>query len=224
DQGGDLDGDAVGLGGVVGGDGPARLRLFPSQRSQTRPTRADPRLAELRPAPVGRVLEDAPDGRAVPVRLALGAGNLLRLQAAADFADRAALQTDPGEELLHHPRVFLVDLVAGTAAALMFADVAVAVGRAAQDVDRPGPRRVPLAAAAAFEDLGTLVLGHHALDLEQQILFGGLADGPVQEDDLDAGALPLVQEQDLQGVVACQAVRRMDVQPIQGPGGRLVTQ
>src|SRR5262249_9082043 len=55
DQGGDLDGDAVGLGGVVGGDGPARLRLFPSQRSQTRPTRADPRLAELRPAPVGRV-------------------------------------------------------------------------------------------------------------------------------------------------------------------------
>src|SRR5262249_1613916 len=125
DQGGDLDGKAVGRGRVLDSDGATGRRLCPPPRPHTGATRADLRFAEVGPALVGRLRQDPPDGRAIPVRLALGAGDRLRLEAATDCADRAALQADPGEELPHDPRVVRVDLVAGAAAAGVFADGAV---------------------------------------------------------------------------------------------------
>jgi len=118
--------------------------------------------------------------------------------------------------------VFLVDLVAGATAAFVFADVAVTVRRTAQDIDRAGPGRMPLAAAAAFEDLGTLVFGHHPLHLQEEIFFGGFTEWPIEKDHFDAGTLPFVQEQYLQGVVACQTIGRVDIQPIYGSGGYLI--
>ena len=63
-----------------------------------------------------------------------------------------------------------------------------------------------LAAAAALQDLGPLVLGDHALDLEQQVLLRRAAELVVQEDDLDAAAVQLINQQDLVGVLAGQSV------------------
>ncbi|WP_451978956.1 hypothetical protein [Azospirillum endophyticum] len=54
--------------------------------------------------------------------------------------------------------------------------------------------------AAAFQDLGALTLGDHALPLEPQIVLRGLAEPPVEEDRLDVGPLHFVNEQPLKGV------------------------
>ena len=54
---------------------------------------------------------------------------------------------------------------------------------------------MPTSSSAALEDLSTFVLGDHALDLEQKVLFGASADGVVREDDLGAGAAELLDEQ-----------------------------
>ncbi len=55
--------------------------------------------------------------------------------------------------------------------------------------------RVLLAPAATFHDLGTLVLGDHALDLQQQVLLGSAAGGIAKEDDLDAAMVEFLNEQ-----------------------------
>lgn len=50
-----------------------------------------------------------------------------------------------------------------------------------------------LTAATTLQDLGTLVLGDHALDLQQQVFLGGMADVAVEEDDLDTTTLQLIE-------------------------------
>jgi hypothetical protein len=65
---------------------------------------------------------------------------------------------------------------------------------------------MPAAATAALQNLGAFVLGHHALDLEQQIVLRRIADGPVQKNDVDAGAAQFVDKQRLMGVAPRQAI------------------
>jgi hypothetical protein len=38
---------------------------------------------------------------------------------------------------------------------------------------------MPLATPRAFDDLGPLILGHHSLPLEEYVVCGALAQGPV---------------------------------------------
>src|SRR5262249_9382021 len=160
-----------------------------------------------------------------PPPLALGGRDARLAQAPADFADGAALLADPAEDLPHHGRLFFDDPVRRFAvAALPPADVAVAVGGATQDIGRAPPGGVQLAAAAALPDLCALVLGDHSLDLRQQVFLGRVSDRAVEEDDLNATALQLVEQQDLVGVFPCQAVRGVDVEAVDGPGGGLVAQ
>ena len=83
---------------------------------------------------------------------------------------------------------------------------------------------MPLAAPAALQDLGPLVLGHHALDLQQQVVLRREADRPVEEDDLDPGAAELVDQQHLVGVAARQPVGRVDVDAIERARGDRVAQ
>src|SRR3954447_23017558 len=110
------------------------------------------------------------------------------------------------------------------AAALVLADVTVAVGRAAEHVDRAAACGVLLAPAAALHDLGALVLGDHALDLEQQVLLGAAADGVAQEDDLDAAPVELLQDQDLVRIFAREPVGVEHIEAVDGPGGGLVSE
>jgi len=81
-----------------------------------------------------------------------------------------------------------------------------------------------LAAAVAFDNLGPLVLGHHALDLEQQIVFGTAPEFPIQEDHLHTEAGQFIDEQHLIGVFARQAVRGMHIEPVHRTGGRQITE
>ena len=116
----------------------------------------------------------APDGRPVPIALAFRRRNALLFQAPTHLADRQAVTSDPLEHLSNHAGLFEHDLVTRLAVSFAATDIPIAVRRSAEDVDRALTGRVQLAAAAAFEDLGPLVLGHHPLNLQQQIFFGCL--------------------------------------------------
>ncbi len=83
---------------------------------------------------------------------------------------------------------------------------------------------MPASTAAAFQDLGPLVLGDHALDLEQEIVLGAGADGAVHEDDLGAGPPELLDEEDLIGVAPGQTVRCKDKDLIEHAGGHGIPQ
>jgi len=67
----------------------------------------------------------------------------------------------------------------------MTVDVVVAVGSPRQNIDDPLSSGMAFAAPAALADLGAFILGHHALDLKQQIVFRRGADRAVEEDHLD---------------------------------------
>src|SRR3954447_17103084 len=125
-------------------------------------------MSEIRS--IGGVLENAPHGGPIPGRLAAAGPDALLLETPAHLADADALAADPREDLPHDPSLVLQDLVAGHAV-VSLADVAVAVGCARQHADRALACGVALAAPAALQDLGPLALGHHALDLQQQIVF-----------------------------------------------------
>src|SRR5262249_26091707 len=116
------------------------------------------------------------------------------------------------------------DLIAGLAASLLLAEVAVTERRAAQDIDRAPPRRMAFAPSAALEDLGPLVLSDHALHLQQQVFLRGTADGVVEEDNFYPPALKLIDQEYLIGIFPGQAIGRVDIESINGPGGHLVPQ
>jgi hypothetical protein len=59
-----------------------------------------------------------------------------------------------------------------------------------------------LASAATLHDLGTLVFGDHALDLEQQVRLGTTPDGVAQENDLDAAPGEFLEDQHLIDILA----------------------
>jgi hypothetical protein len=63
---------------------------------------------------------------------------------------------------------------------------------------------VGLAAAGAFEDLGPLVLGDHALQLHQQRVFGAVAAWAFEEHHRCACLGELLDQQRLGGVLARQ--------------------
>ncbi len=73
-----------------------------------------------------------------------------------------------------------------------------------------------LAPAGALGDLGPLVLGDHALELDHQLVLGRLCPRALQEADLGAGPGELVDEQGLVGVAAGQAVGRVAEDDIDG--------
>jgi hypothetical protein len=73
--------------------------------------------------------------------------------------------------------------------------------------------------AVAFDNLGPLILGHHAWDLEEELVFRAAAQLAVEEHHLDAHPLAFIHEEDLISVCTCQPIRRVDIQAIDGAGG-----
>jgi hypothetical protein len=114
-------------------------------------------------------------------------------------------------------------LVTSRAVSIALDNVAVAVGRAAEHVDRSVACGVLFSTPAAFHDLGTLVLGNHPLDLKQEILLGIAADGIVQKDHLHAATPELLDDQHLISIFAREAIRRMNIEAIEDAGRGLVT-
>ena len=115
-------------------------------------------------------------------------------QTPADLANADAVAAEPLEHLSDHRRLVLDDLVAGDTATMPLVGVVVAVGRRRQHADRAAACGVALAAAATLEDLGALVLGHHALDLQEQVVLRRHPDRAVEEHNLGAAAAELVEQ------------------------------
>ncbi len=146
------------------------------------------------------------------------------LQPPADLPDAQAVAPDPVEDLPHHGGLRLDHLVAGQAAARGPARVAIAVRGVGQDAHGPLASGMALAPPAALDDLGPLVLGNHPLDLEQQVVLRRPAERAVEEDHLDAGALELVEQQDLVAEAPRQPIGGMDVEALEIARGRRVAQ
>jgi hypothetical protein len=56
----------------------------------------------------------------------------------------------------------------------------------------PGTRRMQLAPAMAFDNLGAFILRHHPLALEQEIIFRAAPQFAVEEHHLDTHALEFI--------------------------------
>src|SRR5215212_9263193 len=223
DQRRDRDADPLARLHVVDPLGPAGLFAASAHRAQPGRHRSDPGLAEGRRSSIGGVPEDAPHGRPIPGRLAAPGLDTLAQETPTYLADADAVAADPRKDPPHDPSLVLQDLVAGHPA-LALADIAITIGRARQHADRALARGVALAAPAALQDLGPLVLGHHALDLQQQIVLRREADRSIEEDDLDPSPVELVDQQHLIGVAPRQSVGGVDVQAIEVAGRHGITQ
>ena len=66
-------------------------------------------------------------------------------------------------------------------------------------------------APAPLEDLGPLVFGDHALNLEQKIVLPGATNQVVQEDNLRTRAAKLIDQEHLMGITASEPIRGMDI-------------
>ena len=205
-------------------EGPLRQAVVSPRRVQRRLPGDAATAAVDGPPGIGRVEQHRMDHGPAPVRLAGRARDAGRVQPPAHRGERQAFVPYPGEDLADHPGGVLVDLVARLPAAGLARDVAVAEGRAGQHADgaRLGP--VPLAAPAALQHLGPLVFREHPLQLQQQVVLGRVPDRPVEEHHRRTGASELLQQQDLVGVAAGEAVRRVDVEGVDARQGDQVAQ
>jgi len=126
--------------------------------------------------------------------------------------------------LAHHARLIFHHLDPGAAPARMPAEVAVAVRRRTQSADCTRKSGIAPPAPAALQNAGALVLGDHALNLKQEIVFRRPADWAIEEHDLHAGATELFNEQHLIGVAPRQPVGRVHVNPVHLAGHHGVAQ
>ena len=74
--------------------------------------------------------------------------------------------------------------------------------RAAEDVDRAPAGGVLLAPAAPLHDLRALVLGDHALDLQQQVFLGSMPRRIAQKDNFNAATSEFLEYQNLICILA----------------------
>ena len=93
----------------------------------------------------------------------------------------------------------------------MFTDVTIAIRCRRQHTNRSAACSVAFTAATAFHDLRPFEFGDHTLHLKQQIFFGTDTNRAVQEDDFHTAFLQLFNDQHLPGVLASQAIRRVDI-------------
>src|SRR5262245_18343974 len=165
-------------------------------------------LAEHGAALVAGIAQHPPDHRPVPAMLAGPGEDAPASQPAAQVGDGGTVVGVAAEHLRHQHRLMVDDLVAG-ARFRGLADVPVAERGAAQHVHRPGAGPVGLAAPVPLHQLGLLVLGEHALELDQQLVFGAVAARPVDELHPGSGPVELLDQQRLVGELAGQPVRRI---------------
>jgi hypothetical protein len=169
--------------------------------------------------PIGGIFQHPPDHAPIPDGL-VGAGHFARpRKPPTDLADGQAVAADPVKHLADHPDFVWYQLIARLPTPLILGNVTVPIGSPAEDVHGACPGRIELAAPMAFDNLRALILGHHALHLQQQVVFRAPAQLPVQEDHLHPGLLELIHQQPLVGVFARQPIGPVDIEPVRGPRG-----
>jgi len=148
------------------------------------------RLAEASQPGVGGVAQHAPDGGAVPARLAGAGRHAQPAQPAGQLADRDPTVGVAGEQLGDDRRLVRHDLVAGLGM-LALADIPVAERGAREHVDRAALGAVGFTAAGPFQDLGALVLGDHALELMSR---SRITTAPGGESQWSTGRTPSIKK------------------------------
>jgi hypothetical protein len=211
-------------GNIISGVGPPRLFGLSSPRIHALAHRPQAGLTEGGHAHVGRVSEHRPHAGPVPYALSFGAGSPLGRQSPTYLPDGKPVPPDPSKDLSHHLGLFRIHFDSRIAAALELGEVAESVGCTGQDVERSGFGRMQLPPAAAFHDFFALVFGHHALDLEQQVIFGRLSQRTVEENHLHAGPHEFLNEYSLVGIVPGKTVRGVDVEAVDCSGCGHITQ
>jgi hypothetical protein len=182
------------------------------------------RLAERGLAAVGRVAQHPPHRRAVPDGLAGPGRDAARRKRPRDLGHRLALLGVTAEDLAHDLRLGRIDLEVAVGL-VSLAQVPVAEGRADQHRLRALACAVQLPAPGALPDLRPFVLRDHPLKLAQQLVLGRAgALALAGENDLDAGALELLQQQHLIGVAAREPVRAMAEHDLKATLGGTVAQ
>jgi hypothetical protein len=194
------------LGDVNGRHGPPWLTRPSSLRPQARSQRFLARLAKGRRAQIRRMLSHPPDHTAIPDPLPRAGDLACPREPATDLANRQAVAADPVKPLADQSGFLWNEVRARLSTPLVCRDVAVAIGRSAEHMHRAHPRRMPLATAVAFHDLGALRLGDPPLHRQEEVVFRALAQRPVEEDDLHPGTPALLHQQHLIGVCARQPI------------------
>jgi hypothetical protein len=131
-----------------------------------------PGFPKGRTAHIRGIFQDGPDHTPFPHETA-GARPFAGLhEASADLADREPVASHPRKDLAHHPRLLGKHVITRLAATVVLGNIAVAIRRAAEDIDGPCTGGVEFPPAVALDNLGSLIFGHHPLHLQQQIIFG----------------------------------------------------
>jgi hypothetical protein len=87
----------------------------------------------------------------------------------------------------------VAELVAGPGVVVL-ADIPVTEGGTGEYVDRSDAGSLGLATSIALQDLRLLILGEHALELHQQLVFGAVAAWALDEFHPGAGASELLDQ------------------------------
>lgn len=147
----------------------------------------------------------------------------LRLQAPTDLADRGLLADEPVKDLTYDLGFWKQDLVAG-GKYVGPRNVAISVRRSREGINQSFLRLMQLPPAIALHELGALVLREHPLHLDEQLVLGAFSFGAQDEDDLDSLLAELLQEQNLVGILARQAVRTVHIQDLDSAFGHPVSE
>jgi len=202
---------------ITGGDGTPGLERTMALGAPPGPHRLQTGLTNRRDSLVGGIVQDAPYHTPLPPGLAR-ARHLAGLgQPTADLANGQAVVADPGTALAHHAGFVRDELRAGLPTALVLGPRALPLGGPAAHIARPALGRMALAPPMPLAALGPFILGHHPLPLPQQIVCRTLPQGPVEAQALDTRAADLIDQQDVIGICAGQASRRVDLEPGDAP-------
>jgi hypothetical protein len=82
---------------------------------------------------------------------------------------------------------------------------------------------MPATAPATLQDFGPLVFGDHSLNLQQEIVLRGAADRAVQENNLRARTVKLIDQEHLMSVTAGEPVRSMDIDALDVATGNRIS-
>jgi len=125
------------------------------------------------------VLENVPHGLTGPDSPTSGGRRTGLLKSTADLGKAAAVSPDPREYLLDYPCLLGYWLKSRLTTAFTYRHIAISERRPGHHVKRPALSSMLFASPTPLHDLGSLIFGDDALHLEQQIIFGALAEWPV---------------------------------------------
>jgi hypothetical protein len=130
-------------------------------------------------AHIGGILENVPHSLSGPDSLAGGGRCTGLLKSTADFCKAAAVSADPREDLLDYAGLLGYWLKSRVTSPFTDRHIAISEWSTRHHVERPTLSGMLFSSPTPLHDLGSLIFGDDALHLEQQIIFGALAEWPV---------------------------------------------